>query len=506
MITDRLYAWAQRLPHKTALVFEGREYDYSALANLVSATAARLAELGVRSGDHVALMCGNRPAFLAFWFGLSELGAVCVPLNTGLVGDGFRYTLTKSEASLLIIEPELLAPRRQALAELGAGPAVYEIPVDADLPPATCVGRWRRAQENDEAALNSILFTSGTTGLPKGVELSHGVYTAASDDMVASLGLTQDDRIMVFLPLFHANPQMYAVASVLGCAATLVLLPKFSASRFFDDAIRYEATGFTYVGTVLSILDKHHPSPRGDHKLRWCVGGGAPARVWEALQARFGFQVRELYGMTETGGWVSMNTQDNARFGSVGRARSGVRVAVVDAAGAPVPAGQKGEIIARSDRPHVFFSAYWRNPEATASVWKNGWLHTGDRGYLDEDGFLYFDGRLKELIRRGGEMIAPTEIEQQLLKHAQVRDCAVAGVPDEIMGEEVHAYVVVDGQADAATLRAFLLTRLPGYMAPRYFSFVPAIPKTETQKIQRHLLATLQARVIDTTDARGSTA
>jgi long-chain acyl-CoA synthetase len=502
VITDRLYAWAQRRPDDTALVFDEREYGYADFASLVSATAAHLFELGVRGGDHVALMCGNRPAFLAFWFGLSELGAVCVPLNTGLVGDGFCYTLTKSEAKLLIIEPELLATRQQTLASLSEAPTVYEIPEDADTPPTSRGARWGHAGSPDDAALNSILFTSGTTGLPKGVELSHGVYTAASDDMVESLGLTQADRIMVFLPLFHANPQMYAVASVLGCGATLVLLPRFSASRFFDDAVRYRATGFTYVGTVLSILDKHHPQPRSDHMVKWCVGGGAPARVWEALQARFGFQVRELYGMTETGGWVSMNTQAKGRFGSVGHARSGVRVAVVDEAGRVVPTGTKGEIIAQSERPNVFFSAYWRNPEATASVLKNGWLCTGDRGYLDEDGFLYFDGRLKELIRRGGEMIAPTEIEQQLLKHEGVRDCAVAGVPDEIMGEEVHAYVVVEGLADAVALREFLLSRLPGYMAPRYFSFVPAIPKTETQKIQRHLLTKLQAQAIDTTIAR----
>lgn len=502
MITDRLYAWAQRRPDDTALVFEDLEYGYADFASLVSATAAHLFELGVRDGDHVALMCGNRPAFLAFWFGLSELGAVCVPLNTGLVGDGFCYTLTKSEATLLIIEPELLAARKQTLSDLSGAPKVHEIHEDADIPPSPRVDRWTRAHQPDNAALNSILFTSGTTGLPKGVELSHGVYTAASDDMVQSLGLTPADRIMVFLPLFHANPQMYAVASVLGCGATLVLLPRFSASRFFDDAIRYGATGFTYVGTVLSILDKHHPQPRNDHTLKWCVGGGAPARVWEALQGRFGFQVRELYGMTETGGWVTMNTQAKGRFGSVGHARSGVRVAVVDESGQTVPAGAKGEIIAQSERPNVFFSAYWRNPEATASVLKNGWLHTGDRGYLDEDGFLYFDGRLKELIRRGGEMIAPTEIEQQLLKHEQVRDCAVAGVPDEIMGEEVHAYVVIEGQADAAALRDFLLTRLPGYMAPRYFSFVPAIPKTETQKVQRHLLTTLQVQAVDTAAAR----
>lgn len=498
MITDRLYELAQRQPTDIALIFEEHEYSYAALADMVSATAAALFQQGVRPGDHVALMCGNRPAFLAHWFALSELSAVCVPLNTSLVGEGFCYSLSNSEASLLIIEPTLLATRQATLDAMSDAPPILEIADTADSIPSTEPTRWRSKRPASEDDLNSILFTSGTTGLPKGVALSHGVYTAASDDMVQSLGLTRQDRIMVFLPLFHANPQMYAVASVLGCGATLVLLRHFSASRFFDDAIRYRATGFTYVGTVLSILAKTHGTARRDHLLKWCVGGGAPARIWEAVQERFGFEVRELYGMTETGGWVSMNTPTQARFGSVGRPRVHVRLNIVDESGQSVPTGQKGEIIAQSTRPNVFFSEYWRKPEATAAVLKNDWLHTGDRGYLDEDGFLYFDGRLKELIRRGGEMIAPTEIEQQLLKHDLVRDCAVAGVPDDIMGEELHAYVVSDTTPDALAIRDFLIERLPSYMAPRYFSFVSAIPKTETQKIQRHLLAALQAPVIDT--------
>ena len=502
MITDRLYALAHERPDAVALLFEEHSYRYADLANLVSTTAKMLAQQGIRANDHVALMCGNRPAFLAYWFAINELGAVCVPLNTSIVGDGFCYSLTNSEARLLIIEPALLDPRRHALSTLSTPVAVLQIPDTADAVPCEHCPRWQPQHSPKESDLNSILFTSGTTGLPKGVTLSHGVYSAASDDMVQSLGLTPNDRIMVFLPLFHANPQMYAVASILGCGATLVLLRHFSARRFFDDAIHYRATGFTYVGTVLSILEKTHASPRRDHPLRWCVGGGAPARVWEAVQTRFGVDVRELYGMTETGGWVSMNTALHTRLGSVGQSRPGITVQIIDENNTVVERGQKGEIIAHTKRPHIFFDAYWRKPDATAAVLKNGWLHTGDRGYMDEDGYVYFDGRLKELIRRAGEMIAPTEVEQQLLKHSQVRDCAVSGVADEIMGEELHVYIVSDEQPDAMALREFLIERLPSYMAPRYYSFVPAIPKTETQKVQRHLLATLQAPVIDTMQAR----
>src|SRR5690606_24167990 len=160
-------------------------------------------------------------------------------------------------------------------------------------------------------------------------------------------------------PLFHANPQMYAVTSTLHAGATLVLLPKFSASRFFDDAVAYGATGFTFVGTVLSILEKQQPGERHDHRLKWCVGGGAPERIWREVQRRFGIKVRELYGMTETGGWVTMNTQEAERVGSVGRPRSGVEIAIRDPEGHVLPMGEKGEITAASSVAGMFFTEYW---------------------------------------------------------------------------------------------------------------------------------------------------
>ena len=497
MITDHLYSHAATQPNKVFLIYGSTEITYGQMADMVSAYAERLQTLGVSKGSRVALLCGNRPAFLVSWFAISELGAISVPLNTGLVGEGLKYTLVQSEAQVLIIEPELYQAKKGDIDAIGDALRKEIIEPAMEVPPTAKVARHLLSDNPEPLSANSILYTSGTTGLPKGAVLPHQAYVSAGVDMVQSLDLQADDRIMVFLPLFHANPQMYAVTSTLQAGATLVLLPKFSASRFFDDAIAYAATGFTFVGTVLSIIEKQHAGERRDHQLKWCVGGGAPARVWNEIETRFNIQVRELYGMTETGGWVTMNTSNQTRTGSVGRPRNGVEIAIRDPEGNVLPVGEKGEITASSSVNGMFFTEYWNNPDSTASTLKQGWLYTGDRGYLDQEGYLYFDGRVKELIRRGGEMIAPTEIEQQLLKHPAIKDCAIMGVPDEIMGEEVKAVLVATETVEPATLQEFLAGRIPGYMVPRFFAFVDAIPKTETQKIKRHELASLNAQTID---------
>jgi acyl-CoA synthetase (AMP-forming)/AMP-acid ligase II len=314
--------------------------------------------------------------------------------------------------------------------------------------------------------------------------------------MVQSLGLTPDDRILVFLPLFHANPQMYAVMPALEVGAAIVLLPKFSAGGFFETAHRHRATGFTYVGTVLSILTKRYESPQREHGLRWCVGGGAPMEIWRAVEDRFGISVRELYGMTETGGWVSMNTVGATRLGSVGLPRKDVEIAIRGEREV-CQVDERGEIVVRAADPVTFFKEYWNNPQATAATLRDGWLHTGDRGWRDADGFLFFDGRLKELIRRGGEMIAPAEIELQLLKYPSIRECAAFAVPDEILGEEIAVAIVADQPVVPAELLQFLIGRLPRHMLPRFVALTNVLPKTETEKIKRHELKDLLAAAVD---------
>lgn len=498
MINNNFFGWVAASPKRPFLHFDGREISYGEMGSLVSAFARDLDAMGVKAGDHVAMLCGNRPAYLIAWFALMELGAVTVPLNTALVGDGLRYTIKQSNAKFLAIEPELLAAKSADLASLSlqTAPIMLDDGVERiSRDGVGCFVATSHGQGGD--ALNSILYTSGTTGLPKGVMIPNATYAAAGEDMSAALGMSDEDRIMVFLPLFHANPQMYAVASAVVVGASLVLLPAFKPAEFLDVAARTGATGFTFVGTVLSLLEKRNPGVHKDHALRWCVGGGAPADVWAAIEDRFGVAVRELYGMTETGGWVTMNLEGASRRGSVGLPRRGVTIEVRKPDGSAALPGENGEIVARSDRRDILFPGYWHNPAATAETLVDGWLHTGDLGRRDEDGFLFFEGRLKELIRRGGEMISPVEIEQQILKHPSVSECAVVSQADEVMGEEICAVIVAKDDISAQNLGQFLEGLLPKYMVPRYFSFADCLPKTETSKIQRAILASTKMDLID---------
>jgi acyl-CoA synthetase (AMP-forming)/AMP-acid ligase II len=497
VISDLLEQNAASRANKPFVVTEEGDCSYAAMYSASRRFASRLAVLGLAPGDHVALIASNSAAFLACWFGIAMVGAVAVTLSDELVGDGLDYSVTQSDSKLLVVDASWLASRGGRLSGALSVVPVETLPEDAaffaglaGLPEAVPV-------KVPASAACTILYTSGSTGLPKGVLNSHGAYEAAGRQTVNTVGMVEDDRILVFLPLFHANPQMFAVMSVLSVGATLVVIKKFSASSFFDQAIRFKATCFTFVGTVLSILVARHTGERKDHSLRFAVGGGTPGEVWRAIDRRFGIRVHEGYGMTEIGCFVVCNTVADYRRDTCGKSRPDMHVSIVDAEDRELPPGTQGEIVVRPRAPNVIMLGYYKKPELTLRASSNFWFHTGDRGSLDADGYLTFHGRLKELIRKGGEMISPVEIETKLRAMPGVTDCAVVGVADEVQGQEVKAIVVCSAPGDGGAVVSYLTGKIPRFMLPRYVEFLDAIPKTETQKIQRFKLQYIDRSVID---------
>lgn len=496
-IVDRLLSQARTLPAATAIVSDEGALTWGELADLSLRLSGALGARGIARGDHVALLCSNRPAFLVAWFALANRGAVTVSMNTGLVADGLRYALTQSDAGALLVERALWEEKRADLEPVMEGCDLILFDDEEELFALARAAEPDAPFEGAGSDPCTLIYTSGTTGPPKGVVNSHRAYLACGEHTVRLLDLTPDDRIMVFLPLFHTNPQMYAVMSALTVGCSLALRPKLSVSRFFEDARRLECTGFTYVGTVLAMLASRVDGARRDHAMRFCIGGGAPREVWRAVEDRFGVKVHELYGMTEIGGWVTGNSRGESRFGTCGRARGDVEVAILDAEDRPVPPGTRGEITVRPREPGVLLSGYYRNPEASWAASRNLWFHTGDAGSLDGGGYLTFLGRIKEIIRRGGENISPAELETALLAHPDIEDAAVVGVPDPIWGEEIKAVVVASKPLDPGAVRNFLDGRVPAFMLPRFVQFAAMIPKTETQKIQRHRLREMQGDLHD---------
>ncbi len=497
-ISDVLNQYADRL----FLVTDGGTYTYGEVADLSARFASRLQAIGVGKGDRVAVLAGNSAAYVVAWFGIGMCGAIAATLNNQLVSDGLCFTLRQSGARAIVADADWVFRGPAHLTD-----ELRDLPILSYEDESRFFEELKASPRGEEAALKpsdpfTILYTSGTTGLPKGVVNTYAAYFATGFHGAERMGLTRQDRLYVFLPMFHVNPQMMGVMTVWAAGAAMILRPKFSATHFFSDAKRFGATGCTFVGTILSILVNRYPGEQKDHTIRFCFGGGAPKSVWTAVQERFGIKVLEGYGMTELGGFTSINSAEAYKFGSCGLPRSDIELKVLDADDVEVPRGVKGELCARPRQPHVTISTYWQQPEKFIEATRNLWFHTGDLGAMDEDGYIYYHGRVKELIRRGGENVSPIEVETRLMTMQGVRDCAIVGVPDPIMEEEIKAVIVSDEVLDPRAIADFLRSHFPSHMVPRYVEFIEVIPKTSSEKVQRNLLKGIAAPVVDLSTRR----
>lgn len=460
-------------------ICDGAPLSFAALCRESDALARALHHRGVARGDRVAAMLPNGRAALALIFGVARAGMVWVPLNPQAVGEGLRYILGHAAPRLVVAAPEHCDRLRQAGAvaitpeELAAGPFA---PAIDEAPPAPA----------DDVAL---CYTSGTTGPPKGVRVSHRMLRLAGEGVMLVADARDGDVMFMWEPLYHIGGAQMVVAPLLR-RVHLHLAPRFSASRFWDEVIEAGATHIHYLGGILQILLKQPPSPRErGHRVRVAWGGGAPAEIWDDVRERFGLPLRECYGMTESSSFTTFN--DSGVVGAVGRPMPWFDVVLLDDEGRAVPQGDRGEIVVSARDPLALTQGYLDNPEATARALRAGRLHTGDWGTFDADGNLFFHGRMSDSARVRGENVGAWEVEAVAARHPAIADCAMIGVAAELGEQEIKLFVELRPGAtlDGAELSAWLAPRLARYQLPRYVAIVPGFERTPSQRIMKHRLS-----------------
>jgi acyl-CoA synthetase (AMP-forming)/AMP-acid ligase II len=484
---------------------------YGEVLAQVDALRERYAAAGYGHGHRAGLLLDNRPAFFLHWFALNALGVSVVPINAELRSAELRYLLAHSELCLAISLTEHIDSLREA-ADPAAVPVLLPPDHDGPVPPAP-----RPAPNADEpisrASECALLYTSGTTGQPKGCVLSNDYYLLAGEWYARIGGLCAlregQERLVTPLPLTHMNAMAYSAMAMVVTGGCLVQLDRFHPGSWWRTVRDTRATVVHYLGVMPAMLLGAAPSSTDrEHAVRFGFGAGVDRRQQAAFEQRFGFPLLEAWAMTETGaGAVIIANHEPRRVGQscFGRAEAAVQWRLVGEVGSDVPTGQPGELWVRAsgrDPKRGFFTEYLKDPEATAEAWDQGWFHTGDLVRADADGQMYFVDRKKNVIRRSGENISAVEVESVLAQHPRVAAVAVAAAPDAVRGDEVLACVVrrdpvpeEDLQSLAAQITQHALRQLAYYKAPGYVAFVDALPLTPSQKVQRAQLKALAARL-----------
>ncbi len=484
---------------KVFLLTEEQTLSYGELAALTRRAAKGFKAIGVGHADRVCLLLPNCPEFLIAWLGLARLGAIAVPINTAFGPQEAGYILEHCQPRAAVTTPELL-PVIQACQ--GRAPTLADLVlVGGSAPDSIPFEELVSADEEDSGVVvtaddvATLIYTSGTTGRPKAVMQTHRTYVLTGQAFPWWLGLTDRDRLLTCLPLFHINAQAYSTMGTLGAGASLALLPRFSATRFWAQVRQAGATQANLIGAMLMILEKQPvDAAESQHSLRLIYSAPAlPEQTRLAMERRFGVRILFGYAMSESTFGTVEPLDGPRKAGSMGRPRQhpdpsfANELAIVDERGAPLPAGQVGEIVMHN--PAVT-PGYFRDPERTAEALRDGRLVTGDLAYRDADDFYFFVDRKKDIIRRRGENVSSIEVEEALAAHPAVLEVAVIGVPSELSDEEIKAYVVLrPGQAAGPdVLAAWCSSRLAAFKIPSLFEFVGELPKTPTQRVAKHVL------------------
>ena len=492
---------AEKYKDKPFLYWQDDTVSYSQINELTNKVANFLYDLGIRKGDKVSVYLPNMPEYVYLYLGIPKIGAVTGPVNALFKPREVKFVVGHSEAKALVTIPKLMPLVNGIKKDLPNLKHVIVIgePVEgtlnftelmnkasAEAPPAVEID-----EREDSAA---ILYTSGTTGFPKGVLQTHFNIRRNAEMIKDFLKAGEDYRFMLILPLFHVNAQIVTIMGPFTIGASCILTPGFSAQTHWETVAKYKASTFSCVPTVLSILLRMPHENLDLSSLKFIICGAAPlpVEVFREFEKTFNCKIVEGYGLTEGTCASSVNplpteTEDKRKIGSIGIPLPGNEMKIVDNEGNDVPPNTKGEIIVKGDN---IMKEYFKNPEANAETLKGDWLYTGDIGYMDDDGFFYITDRKKDMIIRGGENIYPREIEEVLYSHPDVSLATVIGIRDKIYGELPKAFIVLkEGKSVSdEEIIEYCKKNLADFKVPKYVEIRDDLPKTPTGKIMKQPL------------------
>ncbi len=475
------------------LVISYAEYDRATCK-----IANGLTAVGGRPGDGVAILMENCPEYLYLFYGLPRGGFYSVPVNTALKKDGLRFILTNSDVKYLVVDDTLypkVAELEEPLGEIEK--IIIRRTTDRDIPSSTLdlemllnASPEKPDHIIDLNAVANLMYTSGTTGFPKGVTTRAGAGNVQGLMMFSMLLLTENDILYTGLPLFHGNALLLTSGFALGRGVPFALDKKFSASGFWDSIRRYKATQFNALGSVLQILMKQpERQDDADNTVRMVLSGGCPKSIWEAFEKRFGLTIWEIYGAVDGGGINSFNL-GSAPVGSIGKPIGDIEWKLVDDTGNDVRQGEVGELVHKVKNEKTDGVEYFKNPEASKKKVRAGWVYSGDLFTTDTEGNLYFVDRKTDSMRRRGENISSFEVESIVEKHLSVKECAAFGVPSELGEDDVMIWLSPKPgkDIDLKEIMRFCAENMAYFMVPRFVDLVDKIPKTETLRFKKNEL------------------
>ena len=489
-ICEHLAVTAKLFPEKEAIVFEGQRFTFAELDSLSRSVAQLLTESGISRGDRVAIMMPNVPAFVVWYYGVLRAGAIAVSISTRLAASEVSFLVSDCEAKAFVALSDTLTKLKNDLPEcISNCYAASDLGEQCDgkplKQPSTNSEHWIETEPNDPAL---ILYTSGTTGFAKGATLSHMNVRSNVHAFNHLCNMQSSDRILLAVPLFHCFGQNALLNSALNVGATLVLQRKFDPSEA-KRLIADENVTQLYGVPMMFQLFQESCQPTDLSSVTYCFSAATtlPIQVGQRWQEKFDMPIHEGYGLTETSPFASYNHRLKFTPGSIGTPIDCVEMKIVSTeTGVTCPLGELGEIAIRG--PNVMLG-YWNRPDDTAEAIKDGWFHSGDIGRQDESGFFYIVDRVKDMISVAGQKVYPAEVERVLLDHAGVSQCAVVGLPDEVFGEKVVAFLVADGSQNLSgdeltqDVQKIASKNLANYKVPREFILIDELPRNPSGKI-----------------------